>query len=73
MRETIIFLLISFAYGIFAYFSLNAFSEYRKELTGINQWLELVTELPLPTITVCSQEVLKNVTRERVYFERVDY
>ena len=64
VRETIIFLLISFAYGIFAYFSLNAFFEYRKELTGINQWLEPVRELPLPTITVCAEEGFKNVSSE---------
>ena len=61
VRETIIFLLILFAYGIFAYFSLNAFLEYKKELTGINQWLEPVRELPLPTITVCAEEGFKNV------------
>ena len=77
VRETIIFILISFAYGIFAYFSLNAFLEYRKELTGINQWLEPVRELPLPTITVCSQEVFKNVsnntTKEMVLENLSDY
>ena len=77
VRETIVFLLISFAYGIFAYFSLNAFFEYRKELTGINQWLEPVRELPLPTITVCSQEVFKNVgndtTKEMVLENLSDY
>ena len=64
LKDTIIFLLIGIAYGMFAYFSLHAFVEYRQELTGLNQWLEPVRELPMPTITVCSQDIFKNVTNE---------
>ena len=64
VRETITLILISFAYGMFAFFSLNAFFQYRQELTGLNQWLEPVDELPMPTITVCSQEVFKNVNND---------
>ena len=64
LKDTIIFILIGIAYGLFAYFSIHAFTEYQQELTGLNQWLEPVNELPLPTITVCSQEVFKNVTTE---------
>ena len=77
LKDTIIFLLIGMAYGMFAYFSLHAFFEYRQELTGLNQWLEPVRELPLPTITVCSQEVFKNVgndtTKEMVLENLSDY
>ena len=77
LKDTIIFLLIGIAYGMFAYFSLHAFFEYRQELTGLNQWLEPVKELPLPTITVCSQEVFKNVsndtTKEMVLENLSDY
>ena len=77
LKDTIIFLLIGIAYGMFAYFSLHAFSEYRQELTGLNQWLEPVKELSLPTITVCSQEVFKNVsndtTKEMVLENLSDY
>ena len=64
VRETITLILISFAYGMFAFFSLNAFIQYRQELTGLNQRLEPVDELPMPTITVCSQEVFKNVNKD---------
>ena len=56
--------MISLAYLMFGYFSLHAFREYQKELTGINQWLEQVQELSLPTITVCSQEVFKNISKD---------
>ena len=63
LRKTIIWIMISLAYLMFGYFSLHAFKEYQKELTGINQWLEQVQELPLPTITVCSQEVFKNISK----------
>ena len=64
IRETIIFLLISVAYGMFAFFSLKVVFEYKQELTGINQGLEHVEEMSLPTITVCSQDIFKNITKE---------
>jgi hypothetical protein len=64
MRKTIITLLISIAYGMFAYFSLNAFFEYNKELTGYNQLVSWSKELPMPTITVCPQDIFKNVSNE---------
>ena len=64
MKDMIINLLIGIAYGLFAYFALHSFFEYRKELTGINQSIETVEELSLPTITVCSQKVFKNVEND---------
>ena len=64
MRDTIVMLLIGVAYGLFAYMSINAFFEYKEELTGVNQVLVSVKELTMPTITVCSQNVFKNVSNE---------
>ena len=64
MRDTIIMLLIGIAYGLFAYMSINAFFEYKEELTGFNQVLTTVRGLPMPAITVCSQDVFKNVNNE---------
>ena len=64
MRDTIIMLLIGIAYGLFAYMSISAFFEYKEELTGFTQALASVKELPMPTITVCSQNVFKNVNNE---------
>ena len=64
MRDTIIMLLIGVAYGLFASMSINVFFEYKEELTGFNQVLASVKELPMPTITVCSQDVFKNVNDE---------
>ena len=62
MRKTIITLLLSIAYGMFAYFSLNAFFEYNKELTGYNQLFFWNKELPMPTITVCPQNMFRNIS-----------
>ena len=64
MKDMIINLLIGIAYGLFAYFALHSFFEYRKELTGINQSIETVEELSLPTVTVCSQKVFKNIKND---------
>ena len=64
MRDTIIMLLIGIAYGLFAYMSISAFFEYKEELTGFTQALASVKELPMPTVTVCSQNVFKNVNNE---------
>ena len=64
LKDTIIFLLIGIAYGLFAYMSINSFFEYKEELTGFNQVLATVRGLPMPTITVCSQDVFKNVNNE---------
>ena len=64
MRDTIIMLLIGIAYGLFAYMSISALFEYKEELTGFTQALASVKELPMPTITVCSQNVFKNVNNE---------
>ena len=63
-RKTIITLLISIAYGMFAYFSLNAFFDYNKELTGYNQLYFWNKELPMPTITVCPQNMFRNISNE---------
>ena len=64
MRKTIITLLISIAYGMFAYFSLNAFFDYNKELTGYNQLFFWNKELPMPTVTVCPQNMFRNISNE---------
>ena len=64
LRETIIIILISLAYGLFAYFSLQAVFDYKKEFTAFNQELSTHRELPMPTITVCSQNIFKNVSNK---------
>ena len=64
MRDTIIMLLIGVAYGLFATMSISVFFEYKEELTGFNQVLASVKELPMPTITVCSQNIFKNVSNK---------
>ena len=56
--------LVFVAYGWFGYFCLLAYIDYRKEITGLNQFLTPVRELPLPTITVCSKDIFKNVSDE---------
>ena len=62
--ENAIMLLIVAFYGLFAYFSIHVYSAYQAELTGLNQLLSPVLELPLPTITVCPQDIFKNITKE---------
>ena len=57
-------ILVFVAYGWFAYFCLTAYIDYQKEITGLNQFLTPVNELPLPAITVCSKEIFKNVSEE---------
>ena len=57
-------ILVFVAYGWFAYFCLIAYIDYQKEITGLNQFLTPVNELPLPAITVCSKEIFKNVSEE---------
>ena len=64
LKDTIISLLIAVAYGLFAYFSLHTFLDYQKELTGFNQEVVATRELPMPVITVCSQNIFKNVSKE---------
>ena len=64
LKDTIISLLIAVAYGLFAYFSLHTFFDYQKELTGFNQEVVATRELPMPVITVCSQNIFKNVSKE---------
>ena len=64
LKDTIISLLIAVAYGLFAYFSLHTFFDYQKELTGFNQEVVTTRELPMPVITVCSQNIFKNVSKE---------
>ena len=64
LKDTIISVLIAVAYGLFAYFSLNTFFDYQKELTGFNQKVVATRELPMPVITVCSQTIFKNVSKE---------
>ena len=64
LKDTIISLLIAVAYGLFAYFSLHTFFDYQKELTGFNQEVVATRELAMPFVTVCSQNIFKNVSKE---------
>ena len=64
LKDTIISLLIAVAYGLFAYFSLHTFLDYQKELTGFNQEVVATGGLPMPVITVCSQNIFKNMSKE---------
>ena len=64
LRESTQMILIFLAYGWFAYFCFQAYIDYRKEITGLNQFLTPVNELPLPAITVCSKEIFKNVSED---------
>ena len=52
------------AYAWFAYFSFMAFLQFQEEKTGLNQVLTPVPELPMPSITICSQEIFHDVTNE---------
>ena len=54
-------LMIFTAYGGFGYFAIQAFIEYQAEMTGLNNFFTPVPDLPLPSITFCSQEIFKNV------------
>ena len=62
LREFTQMVLVFLAYGCFGYFCIQGYIDYRKEMTGLNQFFTPVRELPLPTITVCSNEIFKNVT-----------
>ena len=64
VRESTQMILVFVAYGWFAYFCLIAYIDYQKEITGLNQFLTPVNELPLPAITVCSKEIFKNVSED---------
>ena len=54
LRQSTLLVLVFVAYGCFGYFCLLAYIDYQKEMTGLNQFLTPVRELPLPAITVCS-------------------
>ena len=62
--EFIQMFLIFIVYGWFFYFSWISYSEFQNEMTGISQFLTPAKDLPLPTITVCSEEIFKNVSEE---------
>ena len=64
LRKSTQMVLVFVAYGWFGYFCLLAYIDYQKEMTGLNQFLTPVRELPLPTITVCSKDIFKNVSDE---------
>ena len=64
LRKSTQMVLVFVAYGWFGYFCLLAYIDYKKEITGLNQFLTPVRELPLPTITVCSKDIFKNVSDE---------
>ena len=64
LRESTQMILVFVAYGWFAYFCIVAYIDYQKEITGLNQFLTPVNELPLPVITVCSKDIFKNVSDE---------
>ena len=62
--ELIQFVIIVFVYGSFCYFSLDLIQDYQMQKTGMNQFSQQVDELPLPTITICSQDVFKNIDKD---------
>ena len=64
LRKSTQRVLVFVAYGWFGYFCLLAYIDYKKEMTGLNQFLTPVRELPLPSITVCSKNIFKNVSDE---------
>jgi hypothetical protein len=64
LRELTQMVLVFLAYGCFSYFCIQGYIDYQKEITGLNQFLTPVNELPLPAITVCSREIFKNVSEE---------
>ena len=64
LRKSTQMVLVFVAYGWFGYFCLLAYIDYQKEMTGLNQFLTPVRELPLPSITVCSKDIFKNVSDE---------
>ena len=55
---------ISVAYVCFTIHSFVAILDFKEEKTGLNQFLHPVKELPMPSITVCSQEIFRNITSE---------
>ena len=64
LREYTQMILVFLAYGCFGYFCIHGYIDYQKEITGLNQFLTPVNELPLPAITVCSKEIFKNVSED---------
>ena len=62
--ELIQFVIIVFVYGSFCYFSFDLIQDYQMQKTGMNQFCQQVDELPLPTITICSQDVFKNIDKD---------
>ena len=64
LREFTQMVLVFLAYGCFGYFCIQGYIDYQKEMTGLNQFLTPVRELSLPTITVCSKDIFKNVSDE---------
>ena len=63
-RNFIFMLLIVCCYICFTYYSLIAFVEFRERKTGINHVTTLVTEIELPTITICPKESYKHVDNQ---------
>ena len=64
VREFTQMVLVFLAYGCFGYFCIQGYIDYQKEMTGLNQFLTPVRELSLPTITMCSKDIFKNVSDE---------
>ena len=64
LTQTIKFICIFAAYIWFAIFSFIAFLDFKEQKTGLNQFLEPVKELAMPSITVCSQEIFHDITNE---------
>ena len=62
--ELIQLVIIVVVYGSFCYFSFDLIQDYQEQKTGINQFSNEVDELPLPSITICSQNVFKNIDKD---------
>ena len=68
LRKSICTIIVLCCYGCFTYFSLDSFLEFEKGKTGINHITTPVTELELPTITVCPKESFRNVENHTVKY-----
>ena len=64
LRKLICGIFVLGSYGLFTYFSIDAIVEFAEGNIGVSQISTPVTELALPTITVCSKEIFKNVDSE---------
>ena len=70
VRKLIQSIVIFLPYVLFSYYILKSFSDFQERKTGLHEILRPVTQLPAPTVTVCSKDIFKNInietTREEI-------